>query len=208
MFFFDFQLKTIYWPFMNLPHFLRVDFPLCLQHSFAWNPLPFYSLLSAFGNSNITTSLFQQPDNYLFDFSSIHSLSCSFGMDFLLPNWTTGNDLSFSISLYKLTLDMLSTSAAWLTESITDISSKFFTPCFHLISPQQKIPLYNTEKKLGFVDVFWEKFINYFHAKRGSPQIAGQTSFYTCKWSLFKLIYTKNKTVMLKLYGEFICKSG
>ena len=46
-------------------------------------------------------------------------------MDFLLPNWTTGNDLSFSISLYKLTLDMPSTSAAWLTDSITGISSKF-----------------------------------------------------------------------------------
>ena len=32
----------------------------------------------------------------------------------------------------------------------------------------EKIPLYNTEKKLGFVDVFLEKFINYFNAKRGS----------------------------------------
>ena len=68
------HLLTIY----NLMHFRRVDFPLCLQHFLAWNPLRFYSLLSAFGNSNITTSLFQQPDNYLFDFSSIHSLSCSF----------------------------------------------------------------------------------------------------------------------------------
>ena len=46
-------------------------------------------------------------------------------MDFLLPNWTTGNDLSFSISLYKLTFDMPSTSAAWLTDNITGISSKF-----------------------------------------------------------------------------------
>ena len=43
--------------------------------------------------------------------------------------------------------------------------SKFFTPCLHLFSPQQKIPLYNTEKKLSFVDVFSEKFTNYFHAK-------------------------------------------
>ena len=31
--------------------------------------------------------------------------------------------------------------------------AKFFTPCLHLISPQQKIPLYNTEKKSSFVDV-------------------------------------------------------
>ena len=118
-------LLTIYWPFMNVPHFRRANFPLRLQHFLAWNPLPFYSLLSAFGNLNITTSLFQQPDNYLLDFSSIHSLSCSFGMDFLLPNWTTGNDLSFSISLYKLTFDIPSTSDAWLTDNITGISSKF-----------------------------------------------------------------------------------
>ena len=54
--------------------------------------------------------------------------------------------------------------------------SKFFTPCLHLISPQQKIPLYNTEKNSSFVDVFLEKIINYFNAKRGSPQIVGRTS--------------------------------
>ena len=30
----------------------------------------------------------------------------------------------------------------------------------------EKILLYNTEKKLGFVDVFLEKFINYFHVKK------------------------------------------
>ena len=34
-----------------------------------------------------------------------------------------------------------------------------------------KIPLYNTEKKLGFVDAFLEKFTNYFNAKRGSPHL-------------------------------------
>ena len=38
--------------------------------------------------------------------------------------------------------------------------SKFFTPCLHLISPQQKIPLYNTEKKSSFVDVFSEKIFD------------------------------------------------
>jgi len=43
--------------------------------------------------------------------------------------------------------------------------AKFFTPCLQLISAKKKIPLYNTEKKLGFVDVFSEKFTNYFHAK-------------------------------------------
>ena len=32
--------------------------------------------------------------------------------------------------------------------------SKIFTPCLHFISPQQKIPLYNTEKNSSFVDVF------------------------------------------------------
>jgi len=40
----------------------------------------------------------------------------------------------------------------------------------------RKIPLYNTEKNLSFVDVFLEKIINYFNAKRGSPQIVGRTS--------------------------------
>lgn len=35
--------------------------------------------------------------------------------------------------------------------------SKIFTPCLYLISPRQKTPLYNTEKKLSFVDVFLEK---------------------------------------------------
>jgi hypothetical protein len=43
--------------------------------------------------------------------------------------------------------------------------AKFFTPCLQLISAKKKIPLYNTEKKLGFVDVFSEKFTNYFNAK-------------------------------------------
>lgn len=28
---------------MNLPHFRRVDFPLCLQHFLAWNPSHAYS---------------------------------------------------------------------------------------------------------------------------------------------------------------------
>jgi len=32
----------------------------------------------------------------------------------------------------------------------------------------EKIFIYNTEKNSGFVDVFLEKFTNYFHAKRGS----------------------------------------
>ena len=35
--------------------------------------------------------------------------------------------------------------------------SKFFTSCLHLISPQQKISLYYTEKNSSFVDVFLEK---------------------------------------------------
>ena len=38
--------------------------------------------------------------------------------------------------------------------------AKFFTPCLHLISPRQKIPLYNTEKNSSFVDVFLEKIFN------------------------------------------------
>ena len=54
--------------------------------------------------------------------------------------------------------------------------SKFFTPCLHLISPRQKIPLYNTEKNSSFVDVFLEKIYKLFSRKKGSPQIVGQTS--------------------------------
>jgi len=44
----------------------------------------------------------------------------------------------------------------------------------------EKIPLYNTEKKLSFVDVFSEKFTNYFHAKeKSSPYRQGLSiSFY------------------------------
>lgn len=38
--------------------------------------------------------------------------------------------------------------------------SKFFTPCLHLISLRQKIPLYNTEKNSSFVDVFLEKIFD------------------------------------------------
>ena len=45
--------------------------------------------------------------------------------------------------------------------------SKIFTPCLHLISPWQKIPLYNTEKKSNFVDVFWKKIYKLFSRKRG-----------------------------------------
>ena len=44
--------------------------------------------------------------------------------------------------------------------------SKFFTPCLHLISPQQKTPLYNTKKNSGFVDVFWEKIYKLFSRKK------------------------------------------
>ena len=77
--------------------------------------------------------------------------------------------------------------------------SKFFTPCLHLISPQQKIPLYNTEKNSSFVDVFWEKFINYFHAKRGLPQNVGRTS------SLILFIHQKCKGKYGKSYLQ--CRS-
>ena len=72
--------------------------------------------------------------------------------------------------------------------------AKFFTPCLHLISPRQKIPLYNTEKKLSFVDVFSERFTNYFHAKRGSPKNVMQTSSFIlfihqkCKGKYRKII--------------------
>ena len=44
--------------------------------------------------------------------------------------------------------------------------SKFFTPCLHLISPQQKIPLYNTEKNSSFVDVFCKKIYNLFYKNK------------------------------------------
>ena len=51
---------------------------------------------------------------------------------------------------------------------------------------------------------FQKKFINYFHTKRAFPYIFGQTSFYTCNWYFFKLIYTKNKTVKLNFDGTLI----
>ena len=44
--------------------------------------------------------------------------------------------------------------------------SKFFTPCLHLILLRRKIPLYNTEKNSGFVDVFWEKIYKLFSRKK------------------------------------------
>ena len=61
---------------------------------------------------------------YLFEFVSIQIFNCSFGTDFLLPIATTGKLLSFLISLYRLTAEIPSTSAASGTESITGISSK------------------------------------------------------------------------------------
>ena len=63
--------------------------------------------------------------------------------------------------------------------------------CFH---HSKKIPLYNTEKNSSFVDVFSEKIINYFHAKRGSPQIVGQTS------SFILFIHQKCKSKYRKSY--------
>jgi len=53
----------------------------------------------------------------------------------------------------------------------------------------EKIPLYNTEKNSSFVDVFSEKFTNYFHAKRGLPQTVGQTS------SFVLFIHQKSKDI-------------
>ena len=55
---FFFSPKTIYWPFMNLPHFRRVNYLLCLQHFLVWNPLPFYSLLSAFATQTLLQAFF------------------------------------------------------------------------------------------------------------------------------------------------------
>ena len=65
---------------------------------------------------------------------------------------------------------------------------------------KEKIPLYNTEKKLGFVDVFLEKFTNYFHAKRGSPYKWGEPHLLYCLSIKNAKVNIENRTCNVALF--------
>ena len=71
-----------------------------------------------------TTKKRKYPANYELTFPSIHFFSFSLGITMRLPNFIAGNVLSFLISLYRLTGEIESTSAACSTDKVTGISSK------------------------------------------------------------------------------------
>ena len=41
---------------------------------------------------------------------------------------------------------------------------------------EEKIPLYNTEKKLGFVDVFWKKIYKLFYKNKNPHRFIDEDS--------------------------------
>ena len=66
---------------------------------------------------------------------------------------------------------MLRKNSLYYTEKNPHFVRVFFKILYILFTFHfaiEKIHLYNTEKKLSFVDVFSEKFTNYFHAKEKS----------------------------------------
>lgn len=77
--------------------------------------------------------------------------------------------------------------------------AKFFTPCLHLISPQKKIPLYNTEKNSSFVDVFSKKIYKLFSRKKRFAPFIRQTS------SFILFIHQKCKGSHRKTKRNHIC---
>ena len=67
--------------------------------------------------------------------------------------------------------------------------ANFFTPCLHLISPQQKIHLYNTEKNSSFVDVFLEKIYKLFTRKKNPHHTGKDYQYHFTIWIFNFLVY-------------------
>ena len=67
-----------------------------------------------------------------------------------------------------------SKNSLYYTEKISRFVRVFFKILYTLFTFDftiEKIPLYTTEKNSSFVDVFSEKFTNYFHAKEVCPKM-------------------------------------